>query len=80
MDFPEKLKKFFTRKVKIRIAYITLIIVVLLGGLFNFTVYYDKLYYGLSVNGVYVGGSTVDEAKEIFENTKLAKDFMKIET
>lgn len=67
-NFSEKLKKFFTRKVKIRIAYITLAFLILLGVLFKFTVYYDKLYYGLSINGVYVGGSTSDEAKEILTN------------
>ena len=67
-DFSAKFKKFFTRKVKIRIAYISLIIVVLLGILFKFTVYYGKLYHGISINGVYVGGSSVEEAKEILTN------------
>lgn len=60
-----KVKGFFTRKVKIRIAYITLIVVVLIGLLLKFTVYYDKLYHGISVNGIYVGGSTLQEATEI---------------
>ena len=64
-DFSTKLKKFFTRKVKIRIAYISLIIVILLGILFKFTIYYGKLYNGLSINGVYVGGNSVEEAKDI---------------
>ena len=64
-DFSAKLKKFFTRKVKITIAVIALIIVVMLGVLFNFTVYYNKIYHGLSINGIYVGGSSKEEAKEI---------------
>lgn len=63
-----KLKRFFTRKVKIRIAYITLIILVLFGALLKGTVYYEKLYKGISINGVYVGGSTLEEAKIILSD------------
>ena len=38
-EFSYKIKKFFTRKVKIAIAIVALVIVILLGILFNFTVY-----------------------------------------
>ena len=64
-DFSQKFKKFFTRKMKIRISIIALIFLISFGILFNFTIYYDKLYHGISVNGIYVGGSTKQEAKEI---------------
>lgn len=61
----EKCKKIFTRKVQLRIAYVMLLVVVLLAILLKFTVYYNNLYNGLSINGVYVGGCTLEEAKDI---------------
>ena len=62
-----KFRKYFSRDVKIKILFISLILLVLIGVLLNFTVYYDKIYYGISINGVYVGGSTLEEAEEILE-------------
>lgn len=67
-DFSERLKNFFTRKMKIRIAIIILAFLIFFGILFNFTIYYDKLYHGISINGIHVGGSTIEEAKEILTN------------
>lgn len=79
-EFSYKFKKFFTRKVKIRIALATLVVLVLLGFLLKFTVYYDRLYHGISVNGIFVGGSTVEEAKEILTEyyTKLGNTMVSV--
>lgn len=63
----EKFRKIFTRKVQLRIAYVVLIILILAAVLLKFTVYYDNLYKGLSINGVYVGGCTLQEAKDILK-------------
>ena len=63
----EKFSKVFSRKMQLRLACAALLILILVAILLKFTVYYDKLYKGLSINGVYVGGSTLEEAKDILK-------------
>jgi len=64
-DAVKKDVKKINKNIGIRIVYITVIIAILLALIFRLTLGYDKIYNGIHVNGVYVGGSTMAEAEEI---------------
>lgn len=55
----------FNKKIAIRIGYILFILLILIAIIYKTTLGYNKIYNGVHVNGVYVGGSTVDEAEAI---------------
>jgi len=59
--------KKISKKVIIRICYITFIFLLICTLVYKFTLGYDKIYNGVHVNGVYVGGCTIDEAEDILD-------------
>ena len=64
-NLPEENTAKFNKKIIIRIGYIAGIILILSVLIYNFTIGYNKIYNGVKINGVYVGGSTLEEAETI---------------
>lgn len=63
--FSEKQDSKMSKKIVIRICYISAIILLLLGIILKSTIGYNKIYNGVHINGIYVGGNTVEQAEEI---------------
>ena len=55
----------FNKKIMTRIGYVLFVVLLLVGIIYKATLGYNKIYSGVHVNGVYVGGSTLIEAEAI---------------
>ena len=64
----EKAEPKNNKKILIRVAYIVAIVLLIFGLMCHFTLGYKKIYNGVHINGVYVGGSTVEEAESILKD------------
>jgi vancomycin resistance protein YoaR len=58
----------FDKNLIIKISGVVCILLILSLIVFNFTIGYNKIYNGISINRVDVGGKSVEEAKKILDN------------